>query len=149
MKALYTGLIVAGLLVVTGCSTSPTGGGKDTNKPGDTGAGGTFTLHGPLNLTDITVKHGTTEMKEVTVKPDKGFQEDIHFEATVDKPGKGVTATVEPKTWKASGGEKIQVKITAADDAAQGEYTVKVFGKPAKGKAVELPLKIKVPEKPK
>lgn len=165
MKALYTSLIVAGLIAITGCNTSPTGGGaggtgvtRSTSATSRTGATSatvktgesshdTFKLKGPWNLTDISVKQGETIAKDVTVDAGKDFKEDIAFETKVDPEGKGVTATVEPKTWKASDSKKVELKITAANDAPKGEYTIHVTGKPASGQATTVNVKIKVPEK--
>jgi hypothetical protein len=106
-------------------------------------------LSGPTNLVDTRVKQGETITKDVTVDAGKDFKEDIAFDTKVDPEGKGVTATVEPKTWSASGSKKVQLKIIAEDKAAQGEYTIHVTGKPATGAPTTLDVKIKVPEKNK
>ena len=140
MKALYTSLFVAGLLVVTGCNTSTSGG-----KPGVPGGG--FTLKGPSNTPETTVKHGESLTKEITIDPDKNFKEDISFDTKVDPADKGVTASAEPKTWKASDPKKVELRIKASDAAPQGEYTIHVTGKPAKGNPTTVDVKVKVPAK--
>lgn len=153
MKALYTSLIVAGLIAITGCNTSPTGGGA-----GGTGGSGkhgeaskaTFKLSGPSNTPETSVKQGETIVKDITVDSGKDFKENITFDAKVDSGDKkGVTAKVEPKMWKASEHETIKLHITASEEAPQGEYTIHVTGTPATGKATTLDVKIKVPEKNK
>lgn len=138
MKTFYAGLIVAGLLALTGCNKSTTGG-----TPGEGG----FKLHGPSNITDTKVEHGTSKTVEITVDADKGFKEDITFVITLAPADKGVTAEMEPKTLKASAPRKAELKISASDKAAPGEYTVTVVGKPAKGDENSIGIKVKVPEK--
>lgn len=140
MKELYTGLMVASLLVVTGCNTSSSGG-----KPGEPGGG--FKLKGPANTPETTVKHGELVTKDITVDPDKNFKEDIAFDATVEPAGKGVEASVEPKMWKASDTKKVELHVKATDKAAQGEYTIHVKASPTKGNPTTLDIKVKVPEK--
>lgn len=140
MKVVYTGLMVAGLLLATGCNQSPTGG-----KPGE--PHGSFKLKGPANTPETTVKHGESVTKEITIDADKNFKEDLTFDARLDPEEPGVTASVDPKVWKASEPKKIELHIKATDKAKTGEYTVHVTGKPAKGDATTVDVKFKVPEK--
>jgi len=140
MKALYMSLIVGGLLVATGCNVSTTGG-----KTGE--ANGSFKLKGPANTPATTVKHGESTTKEITIDPEKNFKEDITFDAKVDPADKGVTATVEPKTWGADKPKKVELHIKATDEAKEGEYNIHVTGKPAKGEPTTVDVKVKVPEK--
>ncbi|MGH7174586.1 MAG: hypothetical protein ACRELG_30330 [Gemmataceae bacterium] len=142
MKALYMGLLVGSLLVVSGCNTSSSGG-----KPGVTE--GSFKLKGPTNVVETSIKQGETTVKDITVDAEKNFKEDISFSTKVDPADQGVTATVEPATWKASEAKKVELHIKAAEKAKAGEYTIHVTGKPAKGNSTTLDVKIKVPEKKK
>jgi hypothetical protein len=153
MKKLWTSLVVAGLLVFTGCNTSPTGGGnpnKNTsnNTKGETGHDATFKIKGPENLTAHTVKHGATEKYKVTVSKGKDFKEDLAFTAKVKPADKGVTATVEPKSLKASDPAEVEVKVTATDKAAAGSYTIEVAATPANASDhTGISFEVKVPEK--
>jgi uncharacterized membrane protein len=162
MKARYTSLIVAGLIATIGCNTSPpggsTGGTGATTTTSRTGAAGTtvkqagssnatFKLSGPLNIPETSVKQGETKVKDISVDAGKGFMEDITFDVKVDGDKKGVTAKVEPTTWKASTHEKVKLHITASNDAPLGEYVIHVTGTPAKGQATTLDVKIKVAAK--
>jgi uncharacterized membrane protein len=140
MKVLYTGLMVAGLVLATGCNQSTTGGKQGEPK-------GSFKLEGPLNTPETTVKHGESVTKDITIKPDTNFKEDIAFDTKVEPADGGVTATVEPKVWKASEPKKAELHIKATDKAKEGEYTIHVTGKPAKGDSTTLDVKIKVPAK--
>ena len=140
MKALYVGLMVAGLVFAAGCNTSPSGG-----KPGE--PGGDFELQGPPNFPEISIKQGENLLKDITVKPGKNFKEDIVFTTKVEPADQGVTAALEPTTWKASDAKKVELHIKAGEKAKTGEYTIHVTGKPAKGNSTELNVKVKVPEK--
>jgi hypothetical protein len=140
MKALYANLLVAGLLVVVGCNTGPTGG-----KPGE--PGGTFKLDAPSSTPETKVKQGETVIKDVTVKPETNFKDDIAFTASVEPADKDVAATLEPKAWKASDPKPVKVHIKAGDKAAPGEYTIHVKGAPTKGNPSDATFKIKVEKK--
>lgn len=139
-KALYASLVTAGLLVVVGCNTSSTGG-----NPGQ--AGGTFKLEGPGNTPETSVKQGETVVKDINVKPEKNFKEDVALAATVEPADKGVTAKLEPMAWKAGEPKPVKLHITASDKADAGEYTIRVKGTPAKGSPTEVDVKIKVKAK--
>jgi hypothetical protein len=140
MKALYTCLMVAGIVFATGCNQSTTGG-----KPGEPNA--TFKLKGPSNIPETTVKHGESVTKDITVDAEKNFKEDIAFDVKVEPADANVTATIEPKVWKASEPKKAELHIKATDKAKEGEYTVHVTGKPTKGNPTTVDVKFKVPEK--
>ena len=140
MKALYASLVAAGLLVVVGCNPSPTGGNPDE-------PGGTFKLKGPMNTPETTVKQGETVSKDITVDAEKNFKENIAFAVTVKPGDKGVTASVEPTTWKASESKEVKLLIKAGDKADMGEYTIHIEGTPAKGNPAPCEVKIKVTAK--
>jgi hypothetical protein len=137
MKTLCAGLMVVGLMALTGCNQSTTGGGGQ--------AVGTFKLKGPL--TSTTVKHGETKTLEITANEDKNFKEDVALTATADPADKGVTAEMEPKTIKASDPKKANLIVKATDKAADGEYVIHVTGKPTKGESTTVDVKIKVEKK--
>ena len=138
MKATYASLMAASFLFLAGCNTSPTGG-----IPGKPDGG--FKLEGPANIPETTVKHGEQVTKDITIRPGKEFKEDIAFETKVEPADGGVTAKVEPVIWKASEPKKVELHIKAEDKAKEGEYTIHVTGKPLKGEATTLNVKIKLP----
>ena len=140
MKTLYASLMAAGMLVVTGCNVSSTGG-----KPGESAS--SFTLKGPGNTPETSVKQGGSVSKDLSIDAEKNFKESIALAVTVEPGDKGVTAAVEPTTWKASDGKKVELTIKASDKAAKGEYTIHVKGTPAKGNPTSVDVKIKVTEK--
>jgi len=137
MKVLYTSLMVAGLLVVTGCNVSTTGGGT----PG----GGTFKLKAPE--TSTTVKHGETKTVEITASESKDFKEDVALTAKVDKSDAGIKTELKPTTIKGSDPKKTELSITVGDKTPAGDYLITVTGKPTKGSETSVDVKVKVPEK--
>jgi hypothetical protein len=145
MKTLVSSLVVAGLLVFTGCNTSPTGGGNPSST-GPQGKSTTFTLHGPEKLTAHTVKHKESHEFKVTVDKGKDFKETLSFSATVEPADKGVTATPEPKELKASDPAEVKVKVEVGDKAGAGEYKVTLTARPAVGQPTAVDWKVKVPE---
>lgn len=159
MKALYTSLIVAGLLATTGCNTSPTGGSTggtgSRSTSGTSGTGSThgettkatFKLSGPTNIIDTSVKRNEPVTKEISIDTGKDFKSDLAFDAKVEGDAKGLTATVEPKHWKNGNPKKVELHIKAADDTPEGEYTIHVTGTPTDGKPTTVDVKVKVPTK--
>jgi len=145
MKPLLCALAVGSLVALVGCNASPTGGGTT---PGTTqaGTGGTFKLVGPTGVGATEVKHGGDATIKVTVDRSSDFKEDVTLTATVEPSDKGVKATA-PATIKKGDPKEAEIKVTAAADAAPGDYTVHVTGKPAKGEATTLNIKVKVPDK--
>lgn len=138
MKALCASLVVAGLVVLSGCNTSSSGGSAEA---------GTFKLKGPSNTPETTVDRKQPKTVKITVDADKNFKQNIAFTATVEGSPKGLKVGVKPAEWKASDGKDVELHIDADDDAAKGDYTIHVTGKPAKGDATTVDVKIKVPEK--
>jgi len=143
MKSFWTGVVITGLLALTGCGASSTTGGGGT-------AGGTFKFT-DIPRTNTTVKHGGSETVTLKIDKDSAFKEDVKLSTTVtgknNTEAKGVTAEVDPSMWKASGPAEVKVTIKASDEAAAGEYDVKVTGTPTKGIPVAAIIGVKVPEK--
>jgi hypothetical protein len=152
MKTWSCALLIAGLVAVVGCNTSPTGGGNPTSpaqpsKNPLSSKPDTFTLKGPETLTAHTVKHGSNQTFDITVDKGRDFKEDIHFTAHVDPADKGVKADVEPKAWTAAGPNTVKVSVSVDDKAPAGNYKVYVTGKPAVGTETAVHFDVKVPEK--
>jgi uncharacterized membrane protein len=140
MKKIIAGFALAGLAVVVGCNTSPTGGGTDS--------GTSFKLSGPVTAT--TVKHGTSETVKVSITRGKEFKEDVNFTADVIDPAskdKSLKVRVEPSHWKASDPTEVKITATAEDKTAAGDYVVRLNAKPAKGEPTSVDIKFKVTEK--
>jgi uncharacterized membrane protein len=130
--------MVAGLVVVSGCNTSSSGGSAEF---------GTFELKGPMNMMATEVKPQGENTVKITVKPDKNFKEDLTFTAKVEPADKGVTAEPSPATLKSDAPREVEVKIKASEKASPGKYVVHVSGKPTRGKETTVNIEVKVPEK--
>jgi len=133
MKCSIGSLLVAALVVSTGCNQGTTGGPGATNQSGkkQSVAGHpdeTFSLSVPTLSTKV--KQG--ESKEITIGIKRGtnFNEDVTLKFS-DVP-KGVSIDPAMPVIKHSDNEA-KVKITAADDAALGDFKVELIGQPTKG----------------
>lgn len=156
MKTIYTGLAMLSLAALAGCggatgtSEKHAGGpGAATNAsqraPAFGTAENTFTLSTPTLATHL--KQG--ESKQVKIGIDRGnnFDEDVtlKFEGSPDMP-KGVTFDPASPTIK-HGDKDAMVTVKAADDAAIGDFKIKVDGHPTKGKNATNTLEIKIDKK--
>ncbi len=86
-----------------------------------------FTLNAPGKS---TLKQGESQSLSIGIARDKTFDQDVAL--TFSELPTGVT--LEPQTIVIKRGEALaQVTLTATDDAALGDFTVKVSGHPAEG----------------
>jgi uncharacterized membrane protein len=143
MRNLLGGLFVAGLLLVAGCSDNRTPGGPGKGGTGpDTGTRvtqeeNTFTLKPPLLEQDI--KQGETKAVKISINRGRNFDQDVKLEFSNAPQGVKIHA---PSEIKASDKE-VEVKIEASNEAALGEHTVLVKGKPAR-EGAEATAKMKI-----
>ena len=97
-----------------------------------------------VTLPSTTIKQGETKDVTISVKRDKGFEEDVTFKFEALPPG----LTVEPAAPTVKNGEKdTKVIVKAAGDAALGEKTIKVIANPTKSAAAQLDMKVTVDKK--
>jgi hypothetical protein len=102
----------------------------------------TFSLSVPLLSTKL--KQGEVEEVVIGIKRGKNFDEDVVL--AFDELPQGVTVEPASPTIK-HGEENAKVKIKAKDDAALGDHTLKIKGKPSKGKEATNQVKITVNKK--
>ncbi len=158
MKTLCTALVLLASAALVGCNNHSSTGTSEKH-PGGPGVtnpsqkeplfGGTneneFKLNPPHTATHL--KQG--EAKQVTIGITRGqnFDQDVtlKFSGSPDMP-KGVS--FEPASPVIKHGDKeAVVTVKAADDAAVGDFNVKVDGHPTKGKDATTTLEIKVDKK--
>jgi len=146
-------MAAAALVAFVGCNTG-TSGGPGADKDKDTKsrkeraedtvrqAEDTFSMSVPTFATKVT--QGETKAVTVGISRGKNFDEDVALK--FDDLPKGVT--VEPADASIKHGDK-EAKLTfkAADDAALGDFTVKVTGHPQKGKDATNEIKLNVQKK--
>jgi len=102
----------------------------------------TFTVSVPTFST--TVKQGESKAVSINIKREKDFDEDVTLNFA-DMP-KGVT--IEPASPVIKHGEtEAKLMLKCADDAALGDFVIKVTGHPTKGANATHDFKITVAKK--
>jgi uncharacterized membrane protein len=144
---------LAALVAVAGCNKGTPGGpgvdkDKDTKSRAErvqdkiTQAEDTFTLSVPLLSTKI--KQGGAAKVTVGIKRGKNFGQDV----TLKLEGLPEGVSVEPADPAIKHGDKdVKLTFTAADDAALGDFTVKVTGHPETGGDATNKVKLTVQKK--
>src|SRR3989339_1649361 len=118
MKTLSTFVMMLVLVTIYGCqSSSPRGGGMTK----DVG----FKIAVPTFGTEI--KQG--EVKNVTISLERGgyFKQDVKLQITASS---GISVEPTKVLVKASDNPDVQLQVSAAKDAAIGEYHISVKGTP-------------------
>ena len=147
MKRFIACLSVLALVAAIGCDNKPTAGGPgasgpDTKKPLVGNADDTFTLSPPMTSTSI--KQGESKAVTIGIKRGKNFDQDVGL--MFEGMPKGVT--IDPAGPKIGHGDSdAKINIKAADDAALGDFTIKVMGKPTKGSEGGSEFKLTVNKK--
>jgi hypothetical protein len=102
----------------------------------------TFELDVPLLSTSLT--QGETKSVAIGISRDKTFVEDVVLEFL----GVPTGVSLDPKAPVIKNGEaEAKVTLTAADDAALGDFAIKVIGQPTKGPKASNEFKITVSKK--
>lgn len=111
------------------------------NKPVIGEAEKTFSLNVPLLAT--SVRQGESKAVTISLSRGKNFDEDVSLEMSGMPQG----ITVEPGSVLIKHGAKdSSVTVHAANDAALGEFTIKVIGHPTQGADATGELKLTVTE---
>jgi uncharacterized membrane protein len=131
MKRSLMIVMALALTVAVGCSLSNRGGGVSTDEG--------FRIAVPILGTQV--KQGEIQTVAVTVHRGENFKRDVKLQI---KASKGIS--VEPTSvWvKASDKPEVQLQVSAARNAALGEYRVYVEGTPASGQSSSVDFKVKV-----
>jgi hypothetical protein len=152
MKNTLTALAAAALIAMVGCNSGTPGGpGADKAKEQANESKlkkledkiiqpeNTFTLSTPTLSTSLK----QSESKVVTLGIHRGKNFDENVTLKFEDLSKGVT--IEPATPTIKKGDtETKVSVKAADDAALGDFTVKVIGHPDKGPDSVNTLKLTV-----
>lgn len=143
MKSSFAGLAVMTLAALTGCSQGTPGGpGTAEKSPAYGQTDDTFNLSVPVLSSNL--QQGEQKEATVGIKRAKNFDEDVVL-TFADVP-KGVT--VEPASPVIKHGDT-DAKITfkAGNEAALGNFKVKVTGHPTKGSDAEIEFKLTIAAK--
>ena len=132
MKTAISIVMTLALTALCGCTSgSPEGGGLSQ----DDG----FKIVVPAFGTKI--KQGETQSVVVTLNRGGFFKEDVALEI---KPAKGISLEPTSILVKASDKPELQLRISAAKDAAIGDYLVDVKGSPKTGAATSTHFVVNV-----
>jgi uncharacterized membrane protein len=131
-----------------GCNNQNTSGGPgatgNTNKSG-THVGqeeNSFKLSPPMLATRL--KQGETQQATIGIKRGKNFDQDVSLK--FENLPKGVHLDPASPSIK-HGDDEIKVAVKADDDAAVGDFTVKVVGHPKTGDDATSEFKLTVSKK--
>jgi hypothetical protein len=129
MKKMLGALSFAALAAVVGCHTGSSGGpgtedpskGHYVGKPDES-----FTL----GMVQTQIRQGETKTVTIPINRTVNFEEDVTL-SFEDMP-QGITVD-DPHPRIRHGEPGARVALAAADDAALGEFTLKVTGHPTRG----------------
>lgn len=153
MRPLQAGLLALAVVLGIGCSESTPGGpGVVTNPPQSTTTTAlkpvlgpdenTFSLSVPVLSTHL--KQGEAVVGTISLSRGKNFDEDVAL--TFAGLPQGVT--VEPASAMIRHGDsEAKVTFQASDDAALGDFTIKVMGHPTQGADAKSEFKLSVDKK--
>ena len=146
MKRLFTGLTMMTLAVLSGCSQGTPGGPGTTDtsakKPVMGQADDTFNLSVPVMSSSL--QQGEKSESTIGIKRAKNFDEDVAL-TFADVP-KGVTIDPASPVIK-HGDTDVKIVFHAGDEAALGEFKIKVTGHPAKGGDAKVDFKLAISAK--
>lgn len=152
MKSFRISLTLLTLAVMAGCSQGTPGGPGATNPPADNSttvqrpdygqAEETFKLTVPTLSTQM--KQGETKTASIGISRGKNFDQDVTLK--FEELPAGVTITPDTTMIMHSQTEA-SITLQAADDAALGDFTIKVIGHPKTGVDATSQFKLTVDKK--
>jgi hypothetical protein len=125
MKTL-TALSLGALLVIAGCHTGERGGPGATDSSSVSAPENTFTIEN----VSTTIRQGETKAIAIALNRGKNFDEDVAL--SFSELPRGITID-NPRPVISHGDKAAKFNMTAAPDAALGEFTIKVTGHPTRG----------------
>ena len=131
MKTVIAIVIALAVAPLFGCAMSPRGG----HSAKDEG----FRISVPTFSTGV--KQGEMQTAVVSLSRDASFMQDVKLRI---KAAKGISIEPTSVTIKASDKPEVQLQISAAKDAAIGEYPVVVTGTPQTGEPTSVGFTVKV-----
>ncbi len=139
MRVLCLSLCVAGLVVMTGCNNTTTGGPGAT--PTNATADNTFNLELPSTTTSL--HQGEKKEVTITIKAGKAFNQEVPLKFTLPE---GIR--IEPASPVIKQGEKdIKVMVEATDTAPEGTREITVNAAPHSGTPGTGKFKVDVTKK--
>ena len=132
MKTAIAIVLTLAVASLFGCqSASPRGGGMAQDEG--------FKIVVPTSAPEV--KQGEVQTVAVSLQRGELFKRDVKLEI---KPSKGISVDPTKAVIKASAKPDVQLRITAAKDAALGEYRVYVKGTPESGEPTQVEFTVKI-----
>jgi hypothetical protein len=119
------------MAALVGCNTSSPRGGGMTSADG-------FHVITPH---EVTLQQGAVQTVNLSLDRGDLFKQDVKLSV---KATPGISVDPSSTTIKASAGPDALIKLTAAKDAALGEYRVSVTGTPSNGESTMTEFRVKV-----
>jgi len=139
MRKTRFGIAASLLVVMAGCTQGTPGGpgvgstpapstSQTTNKPVISNSKETFSLRLPALSTSL--KQGETKTAEIAISRGTDFKDDV----TLRFSGIPEGVTLDPMSPMLKASDKdVKINVAAADNAALGDFKVKVIGHPSGG----------------
>ncbi|HVR74871.1 MAG TPA: hypothetical protein VMT52_11085 [Planctomycetota bacterium] len=146
MKSTFAGLLAVLLIALPGCNLG-TRGGTGTTDPNTPEpliglAADTFRLKVPVLSTSL--KQGETRAVSIGIDRGTNFEENVTL--TFSALPRGVTFEPDAPVIQ-RGDAEAKFSISAADDAALGDFTVLVTGEPTKGSSAVNHFKLAIAQR--
>jgi hypothetical protein len=146
MKNLISAFAIGVMITFASCDRGTSGGPGATDPPAKEGIFGqsdnTFSLELPMMSTKLT--QGESKVLSIAINRGTNFSEDV----TLKLSGLPEGVTLEPGNALINHGDKeTQLTLSAAHDAALGDFQVEVIGHPAKGGDAVAELNITIAER--
>jgi uncharacterized membrane protein len=134
MKNAITIVVTLALAAVSGCYPN-----SQSQKGGSTLKGEDFRISVPYF--DTKVKQGEVQTVTISLKRGDYFKQDVELQI---EAAKGISVEPTKVLVEASETPDVQIRISAAQDAALGEYRVSVKGTPTTGEPTSVKFNVKV-----
>lgn len=148
LRTLAAVIILPAALTLVGCGPTAVTGGTQSKvtdaKGNEVKVDESLKVNAPVTVGPYTLKQGETKKLDFTLTRGKDLKDDV--ELSVEAPEK-VKVEMDPKKVPASSDGKFTVTVSAAEDAAVAEHTVKLSAKTGKGNPAVTEFKVKVDKK--
>jgi uncharacterized membrane protein len=132
MKTVMALAMMLALATVCGCRSSSPKGGVTTKEQG-------FAIK--VRRFTMGIKQGDVETAKVSLKRSDYFKQDVRLQISVPE---GLTVEPNDVLVKASDEPDVELRITAATNAALGKYRIAIRGTPASGQPTSDELTVEV-----
>lgn len=132
--------LLGGLAALSGCDRGTSGGPGATSPPTIDRMGqsdNTFSMIIP----NVALNQGEAKTIAIGIKRGKNFTEDVSLAFAALPPGLTIVSGDSVIT---PGVKDVKVAFKAANDAALGDFTIEVTGKPAKGADAKAEMKLSI-----